>query len=158
MTMPPTVGTGASDLVPLAYRLVERLTAHYALRLAEFGLSRGEAKALLALEPGTAVPVSTVAARLWADRSNTTNLVNRLASRGLIERQAGEAAGLRDGRTRAVALTPAGRSLREQLMARAAVDNPIFADLADGDLRTLRDLLYRIDRHADQSTNAHSSG
>ncbi|MEU0561083.1 MarR family transcriptional regulator [Dactylosporangium sp. NPDC006015] len=41
------------------------------------------------MEPGTPVPVSTVAERIWADRSNTTNLVNRLVTRGLIERRSG---------------------------------------------------------------------
>lgn len=147
MTSSKKAPVAPSDLVPLAYRMVERLEAHYAARLAEFGLSRAEAKALLVLEPERPVMASAVAERLWADRSNTTNLINRLVSRGLIERRTGEAAGLRDGRTRVVSLTPAGRSLRELLMARTAAGNPIYADLTEGELRTLRDLLDRIDRH-----------
>jgi DNA-binding MarR family transcriptional regulator len=135
------------DLVALAYRMVERLTEHYAARLNELGLSRGEAKALLALEPGVAVPVSTVAERIWADRSNTTNLVNRLVGRGLIERRSGPDAGVGDGRTRAIVLTGTGQDLRQRLMTRTAEDNPVFADLTATERRTLRELLARIDAH-----------
>ncbi|BCJ44957.1 MarR family transcriptional regulator [Actinoplanes ianthinogenes] len=137
--------TVPADLVPLAYRLVERLTSHYTARLAELGLSRAEAKALLVLEPGGQLPVSVVAERLWADRSNTTSLINRLIARGLIERVAGAEAGLRDGRTRVVSLTPAGLDLRARLMARTAVDSPLLGDLSPDELVTLRDLLARID-------------
>ena len=136
------------DLVLLAYQVVERLTAHYTARLAELGLTRAEAKVLLVLEPGRQVLVSKVAERMWADRSNTTQLITRLTRRGLIERQPGEVAGLGDRRTRIVSLTPAGESLRETLMARTETGNPIYADLSDAELRTLHTLLDRIERHA----------
>ncbi|MFR9799996.1 MarR family winged helix-turn-helix transcriptional regulator [Streptomyces sp. MS06] len=136
------------ELVPLAYRLVERLTAHYNLQLTQLGLSRSEAKVLLVLEADRPILVSTVAERLWADRSNTANQISRLTARGLIEKRAGEVAGVHDGRTRAVALTPLGLSTRESLMARTAAGNPVFADLGEQDLRTLEGLLRRIDRHA----------
>lgn len=118
------------DIVPLAYRLTERLTAHYFARIAEFGLSRSEAKALVALQPGESVLIGKVAEILWADRSNTTNLINRLVGRGLVERRSGSAAGLTDGRARAIVLTPEGEELRRRLLERTAEGNPVYGDLS----------------------------
>jgi DNA-binding MarR family transcriptional regulator len=139
------VTAAPDDLIPLAYRLVERLTTHYSARLAGLGLSRAEAKALLVLDPDIRVPISVVAERLWADRSNTTTLINRLLSRGLIDRCNGIEAGVGDGRTRVVGLTAAGRDLRERLMIRTAEDNPLLAGLDRDELGTLRDLLAKLD-------------
>ncbi|WP_344506769.1 MarR family winged helix-turn-helix transcriptional regulator [Dactylosporangium maewongense] len=140
-----TCRTGCRPATAAASR---RTSSRTASRLNELGLSRAEAKALLALEPGTPVPVSTVAERIWADRSNTTNLVNRLVTRGLIERRSGPDAGVGDGRTRAITLTGNGQALRERLMTRTAEDNPVFADLTAAERHTLRDLLARIDAYA----------
>ncbi|MFE3022290.1 MarR family winged helix-turn-helix transcriptional regulator [Streptomyces sp. NPDC059256] len=136
------------DLVPLAYRLTERLTAHYFARIAEFGLSRSEAKALITLQPGEALLIGKVAELLWADRSNTTHLINRLAGRGLVERRAGSAAGLTDGRARAIVLTSQGEKLRRDLLERTAEANPVYGDLSPRELHQLRELLSRLDQHA----------
>jgi DNA-binding MarR family transcriptional regulator len=136
------------DLVPLAYRLTERLTAHYFGRIAELGLSRSEAKALVALQPGESVLIGKVAELLWADRSNMTNLINKLAGRGLVERRAGRAAGLTDGRARAIVLTSEGEELRRLLLERTAEANPVYGDLSPRELQQLRELLSRLDRHA----------
>ncbi len=55
-----------------------------------------------------------LAAELGCDNSNVTGLVDRLAARGLVAREPGP----RDRRVRQVVLTPAGRRLRGQLLAR----------------------------------------
>jgi DNA-binding MarR family transcriptional regulator len=71
----------------LVLDLVERLQRGFALRAAEFGLSRAQAKVLLALRPGEALPMRVLARGLGFDPSNLTGLADRLEERGLIERR-----------------------------------------------------------------------
>lgn len=72
------------------------------------------ARVLLALGPDEAVPMSEVARRTARDPSTITRFVAKAAAEGLVERRAG----VDDRRERHLALTPAGRAAREDLLVR----------------------------------------
>ncbi len=82
---------------------------------AEFDLSPTQCHVLHLIEPGQPMPMGRLAEALACDASNVTGLVDRLESRGLVQRQL--AAG--DRRVKVLGLTPAGRRLRAQLLKRA---------------------------------------
>ena len=81
-----------------------------------------------------------LAASLLVTKGNVTQLVDAMTRDGLLERR-------RDGRTKRIYLTPAGRSLREQVVAvqeQAIVDE--FAVLDPDEIDVLLRLLRRLDR------------
>jgi MarR family transcriptional regulator, lower aerobic nicotinate degradation pathway regulator len=84
---------------------------------------------------------STLAARLGIDRNNTCLLVERLESRGLLERRTnGE-----DRRARLLRLTPRGERLHGRLYPKAFADQQrILQVLSPSDRETLLDLLVRV--------------
>jgi DNA-binding MarR family transcriptional regulator len=100
------------------------------------GLSAPTARALLQLPPDDAVPTRYLAGRLKVDPSNVTGVVDRLENAGLLERGAGAG----DRRVKTLALTPAGRQLREDMYAALAAEMPAFSGLTDAEL----DLLLRL--------------
>jgi DNA-binding MarR family transcriptional regulator len=86
--------------------------------------------------------MSELAELLRIARRSATSLVDELAERGLVERLPDPA----DRRAVTVAVTPAGGALLDQLAQRrreAAGD--LTSALDGGELRTLRDLLRRLD-------------
>jgi DNA-binding MarR family transcriptional regulator len=80
-----------------------------------------------------------LAQRLVCDASNVTGLVDRLETRGLIERRPGPD----DRRVRMLVLTPAGEELRERALARFTEAPAGIAALSAEEQRTLRDLLRK---------------
>ena len=60
---------------------------HLTARAAELNLSIAEAKALQNLDPNLAMPMRGLAARVHANPSNVTVIVDRLAARGLVSRE-----------------------------------------------------------------------
>jgi MarR family transcriptional regulator, organic hydroperoxide resistance regulator len=105
----------------------------------EYGLSPMQLFALGALEPDQEVPMSTLAELLVCDASNVTGIVDRLESRGLIERRAAT----RDRRVKLLALTENGLRLREEAIQRMLEPPPEIARLSRADQRALRDALRR---------------
>ena len=67
--------------------LAGQLRQSWAAHAAASGLSTAQVNALLTLEPGTAVPMRSLAARLDADASNLSVLIDRLERRGAVERR-----------------------------------------------------------------------
>jgi DNA-binding MarR family transcriptional regulator len=80
----------------------------------EFDLTPMQGHALRSLDPDRPVAMSGLADALICDASNVTGIVDKLESRGLIERQGAE----NDRRIKMLAVTPKGRQLRERLSAR----------------------------------------
>jgi MarR family transcriptional regulator, organic hydroperoxide resistance regulator len=119
----------------------QRMTAGAALR--ELGLSFSQAHALRLLDPDEPMPMSALAERLFCDASNVTGLVDRLESRGLVERQA--AAG--DRRVKALTITADGIQLRDRAMQVMSQPPAAIAALSDSDQRALRDILARAVEH-----------
>ena len=107
---------------------------------AEFDLAPMQAFALRRLEPGSEVPMSAIAEWLMCDASNVTGIVDRLETRGLIERRPSA----RDRRIKMIAVTDAGARLREALVDRLLEPPAEIAALPVSDQRALRDLLRKV--------------
>src|SRR5713101_3783628 len=122
-----------AELVTLANELVGRIWGHFTARAAELNLSLAEAKALQNLEPGQAMPMRALAARLHSNPSNVTVVVARLEARNLLER-----------RVRGVRLTSTGQTLKQKLEARLVADHPAVRGLSEADQQTLLAILRRL--------------
>src|SRR5882724_11893780 len=86
--------------------------AHLPASGAEFDLSAVQCHVLHLIKPGRPLPMRRLADTLACDASNVTGLVDRLESRGLVQRQASAS----DRRVKQLHLTPAGARLRSQLL------------------------------------------
>jgi len=122
----------------LAYFLANRdRTAAIAT---ELGLTLGEMKALLSLDPGGAKPMRALAEDWKCDASNVTWIVDRLEERGVAERK-----GLpEDRRIKTVAVTPAGEKVRAELLSRIYEPGDEVLALSRTDLLALIDLLRKV--------------
>ena len=132
-----------ADLRLLA--ITERLRQHWAAHAAALGLTAAQVKVLLRLTPGTATPMRKLARQLDYDASNLTTVVDRLAQRGALDRQADPA----DRRVKALVLTPEGERLREEFWRNLITDPGPLTPLRQDDLRTLTRLLGKLDQPAD---------
>jgi DNA-binding MarR family transcriptional regulator len=103
----------------------------------EFDLTGSQLHALYLL--GEPRSMGELAQRLVCDASNVTGLVDRLESRGLIERRPGPD----DRRVKMLVLTPTGEELRSRALARFTEAPAGIAALTVDEQRTLRDLLQK---------------
>ena len=126
------------DLVAAFMAVMGRLGQHFFQRSAEFDLSPQQAKAFVEL--GRPLSMGELADRLFCDASNVTGIVDRLESRGLVERQADPD----DRRVRRLVLTDAGRELWQAHHERVFDGVPCVANLSDDDRRALCALLSRM--------------
>jgi DNA-binding MarR family transcriptional regulator len=129
----------AQEVIQQLVAMSGRLTQFFASRAAEFGLSTGEGKVLLNLQPGETSPMRTLARRLGYDASNLTGIIDRLEDRGALERRAEPA----DRRVKAIALTDRGQRLRDDFSRRLTADAGPVEPLTEAQLRELRRLLNR---------------
>jgi DNA-binding MarR family transcriptional regulator len=107
---------------------------------AEFDLSPVQCHVLHLLEPGRPMPMGRLAQTLACDASNVTGLVDRLESRGLVQRRASTD----DRRVKVLDLTPTGSRLRAQLLRRMAGRPLPLSGLSADDQRTLVRILQRL--------------
>jgi DNA-binding MarR family transcriptional regulator len=84
-----------------------------------------------------------LAQSMHCDNSNITGIVDRLEERGLVER----GAAIGDRRVKLVALTDAGREIRDELARRRAEPPPEIAALSDADLRKMREIFTKATTH-----------
>ncbi len=131
-----------ADLRLLA--ITERLRQHWSAHAAALGLTTAQVKVLLQLTPGEAIPMRKLARQLGYDASNLTTVVDRLDTRGALERLADPA----DRRVKALVLTPEGERLRGQFWHNLVTDPGPLAPLGESDLRTLNRLLAQLDQPA----------
>ena len=108
----------------------------------ELQLGPGEAQALWLLGITEATSTGDLARRLRVDPANASTLLTKLEKRRLVTREPAK----HDRRKRRILLTPAGRKARQELVSCMANDPPSFAELSTTELRSLRDLLRRVDR------------
>ena len=126
------------DLLAHLHGLVEGMK-HYAQDLAqEFGLSLSQLDALKSLG-GAPCSQRDLAQSLHFDASNVTDIVDRLETRGLVQRTVDP----NDRRVRRLVLTDEGAAVRRKLVERIVDDAPITR-LSKADQTTLRDLLAKI--------------
>ena len=103
----------------------------------EFDLHPGQLRALQLLDPEREVPMSALAGQMFCDASNVTGIVDRLESRGLIERRPSKA----DRRVKMLAVTDEGTRVRERVRERLSQPPPQLAALSPAEQRVLRDAL-----------------
>ena len=96
-------------------------------------LSPVQCHALHLIEPGRPLPMRRLAEALSCDASNVTGLVDRLESRGLVERQPSA----EDRRVKVLQLTPTGSRVRAQLLRCMTKASHPLARLSKDQQRTL---------------------
>jgi DNA-binding MarR family transcriptional regulator len=125
----------SAEVVDLLKRITNRYIREYEAAAAQHGLTPQQAKALLALDE--ALPMRRVAERVGAEPSNITGIVDRLQTRGLVERQADPT----DRRIKLIATTDAGKSVAAELRSHLRFASDPLVALTEPQRRTLRDLL-----------------
>ena len=108
--------------------------------LQEFGLTPGDLRALSALDHDTPRPMRTLAQAWACDASNVTWMVDRLETRGLVERRMLPS----DRRVKTVALTPLGTRTKAELFTRLHEPPTDFLTLDRATLEALRDALAQL--------------
>ena len=123
--------------------MLELFMTHHRPRIwrfaSEFDLAPMQMLALKNLEPGSELPMSALADSLHCDASNVTGIVDRLESRGLIERRSSP----EDRRVKMLAVTAEGQRIREQIGAKMSEPPPPIADLSTEDQQALGEILSR---------------
>ena len=105
----------------------------------EFELSSQQLYALKHLSNERPLAMSDLASVLCCDASNVTAIVDKLESRGLVERKSAD----HDRRVKALLVTPAGAALQGRIRVRFEQAPPAIGNLPLEDQRSLRDLLRR---------------
>ncbi|MGW5022874.1 MarR family winged helix-turn-helix transcriptional regulator [Streptomyces cacaoi] len=127
------------EVVELFGTVVARYHEEYELAAAEHALTGAQARVLtlLAQEPA---PMRQVARRLKCEPSNITGIVDRLETRGLVERRADPA----DRRVKVAAATDEGRDTAARLRGGLDFAGEPLAELTPLERTLLRDLLRRM--------------
>ena len=107
---------------------------------AEFELSPAQCHVLHLIDPDQPVPMGRLADTLACDASNVTGLIDRLESRGLVERRPSD----RDRRVKVLQLTAAGARLRTQMLRRVTAAPFPLARLSPQQQRTLLKILETL--------------
>jgi DNA-binding MarR family transcriptional regulator len=105
----------------------------------EFDLAPAQLMALKALDPEDPVPMRDLACALNCDNSNVTGIVDRLESRGLVERRPAP----NDRRVKMLVVTPEGSQLRAQVKERMEEAPEALQALTEDEQRLLRDLMRK---------------
>ena len=106
----------------------------------ELNLSPVQCHVLHLIEPGRPLPMSRLAAALSCDASNVTGLVDRLESRGLVQRRPSP----RDRRVKVLGLTETGSRLRDRMLKRMTGRPLPLSRLSPGEQRALVRILERL--------------
>ncbi len=127
------------EVVELIGTVVARYHEEYEEAAAEHALTGAQARllSLLSLEP---LPMRKLAQKLKCEPSNVTGIVDRLESRGLVERRPDPA----DRRVKLAAATEEGRRVARSLRESLRFAREPLAGLAEEERQTLRDLLKRM--------------
>ncbi|WP_333777405.1 MarR family winged helix-turn-helix transcriptional regulator [Streptomyces sp. IBSBF 3136] len=127
------------EVVQLIAEVVARYHADYEEAAAGHSLTGAQAKllGLLTLEP---LPMRKLAQKLRCEPSNVTGIVDRLESRGLVERRPDPA----DRRVKVAAATDQGRGVSCELRDGLRFAREPLAGLSDEERLVLRDLLRRM--------------
>jgi DNA-binding MarR family transcriptional regulator len=125
--------------------------------LKRLGLTPGHLKVLMALPPGTSLPMGVIADGVGCDPSMATWLIDRLEEQGLAARQMLPT----DRRVKAVSLTPDGERFRAELLERLYTPPPEVLALDRATLSTLRRALAKLPqrelRHPHAPHGGHAS-
>lgn len=142
------------EVVDLIGTVVARYHAEYELAAAHHSLTGAQAKvlALLAYRP---TPMRKLAEALSCEPSNVTGIVDRLETRGLVERRPDP----NDRRVKVAAVTDEGRATARRLRSSLDFAREPLAELSHAERTQLRDLLQRmLGQEAQDAQRAQPSG
>ncbi len=108
-------------------------------RAAEFDLTPQQAYTFRLLAQDQPVPMNQIAVQLGCDASNVTAIVDKLESRGYVERRASD----HDRRVKALVLTPQGEQIYAVLRERMQLPPPSISGLSADDQLLLCEILTR---------------
>lgn len=127
------------QLLDRFFDITHKQFLHLGIIAAKHGLTAPQATALRKLaEP---VPMSALAQGLACDPSNVTGLIDRIERLGFVERTLHPS----DRRVRLLALTAAGKKMRDKIEHEMLSDGSPFAELSAHDVTALSELLRRLD-------------
>jgi DNA-binding MarR family transcriptional regulator len=107
---------------------------------ATFELTPQQMFALRQLSNDRPLPMSALATSLGCDASNVTSIVDKLESRGIVERKSAD----HDRRVKALVMTVAGVALQKRVEERMQLrPPPAIANLSMDDQKTLCEILGR---------------
>ena len=129
----------AREAWELLFRVAKAKHEVLSERLAELDLTPVQAHALRRLDPDEPLAMSALADALYCHASNVTGIVDRLESRGLVERTPGT----EDRRVKTLVLTPGGAVVRARVIELLSEPPAVIAALPAADQRALRDILRR---------------
>lgn len=127
------------EVVDLVGTVVARYYEEYDHAAAEHSLTGAQAR-VLGLLSIQAMPMRRLAQKLKCEPSNVTGIVDRLESRGLVERRPDPA----DRRVKLAAPTEKGRATARELRDGLNFAREPLADLSVAERTVLRDLLRRM--------------
>jgi DNA-binding MarR family transcriptional regulator len=107
---------------------------------AELELSPAQCHVLTLIEPNRPMPMGELASALSCDASNVTGLVDRLESRGMLQRSPST----QDRRVKVLRLTPLGAKIRAALLERMTSTPPTLRRLSEADRQALARILRRL--------------
>ena len=136
----------AREAWELLFRVAKAKHGVLSAQLAELDLTPVQAHALRRLDPERPLAMSALAEALYCHASNVTGIVDRLESRGLVERTPGA----EDRRVKTLVLTPEGAAVRDRVIELLGAPPAALAALPEDDQRALRDILRRA--LADETT------
>ncbi|ALC30106.1 MarR family transcriptional regulator [Streptomyces bacillaris] len=127
------------EVVELIGTVVARYHEEYDRAAAAHSLTGAQARVLglLSLEP---TPMRKIAVKLKCEPSNVTGIVDRLETRGLVERRPDPA----DRRVKLAAATEEGRQTARELRDSLDFAREPLAELSEAERTVLRDLLRRM--------------
>jgi MarR family transcriptional regulator, organic hydroperoxide resistance regulator len=129
----------AREAWELLFRLAKAKHGVVSAQLAELDLTPVQAHALRRLDPEKPLAMSALAEALYCHASNVTGIVDRLESRGLVERTPGA----EDRRVKTLVLTTEGAVVRARVIELLSEPPAALASLPASDQRALRDILGR---------------
>src|SRR5579872_5351760 len=121
----------------LLYRVIRGLKEYWPDVANDCGLPLVQLRVLVELGPMGPVPMHTIAELMACDASNVTGLVDRMESRGLLERRTDE----HDRRIKLIAVTKAGHELRAKLVKRLSSPPKSFEALSVTEQRAIASAL-----------------
>ncbi|MEU8823468.1 MarR family transcriptional regulator [Streptomyces sp. NPDC048636] len=127
------------EVVELIGTVVARYHEEYEEAAAKHALTGAQARVLGLLSRGP-IPMRRIAQQLKCEPSNVTGIVDRLESRGLVERRLDPA----DRRVKLAAATEAGKETSDRLRGSLDFAREPLAGLSAHERTVLRDLLRRM--------------
>ena len=140
----------AREAWELLFRVAKAKHGVLSARLGELDLTPVQAHALRRLDPDEPLAMNALAEVLYCHASNVTGIVDRLESRGLVERRPGA----EDRRVKTLVLTAEGADVRARVIELLSEPPAGLVALPSAEQRALRDILRRA--LADETTRVSS--